>query len=65
MNFKFVPEVACELGNRLYVSLCQSDMKGVYSTDQPAVIYRPVCKIHAGHVFEIIWVPDDFSYGGT
>ena len=37
----------------------------VYSTDRPAVIYRPVCKIHAGHVSEILLVPIDFSYSGT
>ena len=33
MNFKFIPEVACDLRNRLKVSLCQSDMQGVF--------YRP------------------------
>ena len=54
---------AYDLWNRLKVFLCQSDM--VYSTDRPAVIYRPVCKIHACHVAEILLVPVYFSYVGT
>ena len=41
MKFKLVPEVACDLRNRLKVSPCQSDMKGVF--------YRPVsCNLQTG-----------------